>query len=412
MNKATFAGSNLSLVKAHNLRAVLLSLLHHGPISRVQLAQQTELSGTTITNITTQLLTEGVIAEKEQADLPAKNGRRRVGRPRRMLSLVPNARFVIGVHVGIGLYRVAVTNLCADVIHGQTVHFSLDTPPQTLLARIAETVKEVSTAVNRQTLIGVGVGVSGLVDHKTGVNVLAPSLGWQDVPVAEVLSSHLDIPIAVDNNVRTMALGEAFFGAGQTAEVLAFIYGRYGVGAGFVVNGQLYRGSGAGAGEIGHTIIHPDKGQRCRCGQTGCLETLVSEPVLIEAAKQLAQQVPDSLLAQSYPQDIASFDWLLNAARQGDPTACTLFQNRARYLGIALANLVNILNPELILLGGLFAQAHDLMLPTIETTIQQTAFAGLGQNVRLQTTSFDWQAGVIGAASLALTNFFYQQETL
>lgn len=413
----TLAGSNINHVKAHNLRAVLLNLLHNGSISRVQLAEQTALSNTTITNITAALLAQGVIVEEATAVPNNGQTRRRVGRPRRMLSLLPNARYVVGVHVGIGIYRVAITNLFAEIIHTDTVHFPIDTPTDTVLADMAAAIEAavIACGIDPQDLLGVGVGLSGLVDYDTGVNVLAPNLGWHNVPVRHTLHQHLNWPVIVDNNVRAMALGEAFFGIGQQAKVLAFIYGRFGVGAGFVVNGKPYRGGGAGAGEIGHMIMIPNGGATCRCGQTGCLETLIAEPVLLQEANALADRYPEGLLAQKraaaakQTADKTAVSWLFDAAREGDEIAQQMLNERAHYLGLALANLVNILNPELILLGGLFAQAHDLLQPTAEATMRQTAFAGLGKKVTLRPTPFGWRAGIIGAASLALNTFFYQQ---
>ena len=156
--------------------------------------------------------------------------------------------------------------------------------------------------VRRESLVGVGVGASGLVDPETGVNVLAPNLGWRDMPLRDIFSRRLDMPVFVDNNVRAMALAEAMFGAGRGVNTLAFVYGRVGVGAGFVVGGEVYRGSKAGAGEIGHTTVIPAGGAPCRCGNTGCLETLISEPEIVRQAQLLAARAgvdPGSPLERS-----------------------------------------------------------------------------------------------------------------
>jgi glucokinase len=266
------------------------------------------------------------------------------------------------------------------------------------------------SGIDRDRILGVGVGASGLVDYTTGVNVLAPRLNWRDIAIQSSLEPEVGLPVCVENNVRTMALGEGFFGAGRGANVLAFVYGRVGVGAGIVVGGHIFRGSGAGAGEIGHMIMVPEGGDRCSCGNTGCLETLISEPVLIREAETLAAATPDSLLA-SYlrrDDDLRPIERIFSAARAGDEAAQRLIKERSCYLGIALANLVNTLNPELILLGGMFAEMHELILPVAERVMRERSFGGLGEKVRLQPTTFGWRAGVIGASSLALTNYFYQ----
>lgn len=249
-----------------------------------------------------------------------------------------------------------------------------------------------------------------MVNFEEGINVLAPRLGWENVPIQHLMETHLDLPVCVDNNVRTMALAEAFFGDGQGVGVLAFVYGRIGVGSGIVVNGQVFRGSGAGAGEIGHTTIIPTGGEICTCGNTGCLETILSEPVWIRHAQKLAASHPDSTLAATLKQrdERSPIELIFSAAADGDELAKQFIEDRSRYLGIALANLVNVLNPEMIIVGGMFAQGSDLILPVAEAKMKEASFAGLGEKVKLKTTSFGWRAGVIGAASLALTTFFYQ----
>jgi predicted NBD/HSP70 family sugar kinase len=404
-------GSNINLVKSHNIRAILLSLLQDGPISRVELAEKLSLSNTTITNLMSELLDQGIILE-EQVETPEK--RRSVGRPRRMLQLVPSARYAVGVHIGVGIFRVAITNLFADIINGEIAKFDLNTPPDVVIKDIVRLIELTiqKSNIEREKVIGIGVGASGLVNYEEGINVLAPRLGWENVPIQHLMEIQLDLPVCVDNNVRTMALAEAFFGDGQGVGVLAFVYGRIGVGSGIVVNGQVFRGSGAGAGEIGHTTIIPQGGETCSCGNTGCLETLLSEPVWIRHAEKLAASHPDSILATYLKRgdERSPIDQIFSAATDGDEIAQQFIADRSCYLGIALANLVNVLNPELIILGGMFAQGSDLILPIAEARMREAAFAGLGEKVTLEVTSFGWRAGVIGAAALALTTFFYQQK--
>jgi glucokinase-like ROK family protein len=414
MTRSKLAGSNAALVKAHNLRAVLLHLLHSGQVSRVQLAEQTALSNAAITNLVAELLEQGIILEEGAED--QANGQRQVGRPRTALRLAPEARFAIGVHIGIGTLRVAVTNLQAEITHNHIADYDVRAPATDILEQAAQLVERTlrDSGVKRSRLCGVGIGASGHVNPTSGINTWAPALGWRDVPVRDWMRARLRLPITVDNNVRAMALGEALFGAGRGVNLLAFVYGRIGVGAGFVLNGQLFRGSGAGAGEIGHTIMIPDGGELCSCGKRGCLETLVSEPVFIRQAEALAARAPKGVLAKHLRQrdEAKPIDRIFAAARAGDQPTRDMIAGRARYLGIALANLVNALNPELILLGGMFAQGSDLILPVAEATMRETAFAELGERVRVQPTDYGWRAGVIGAAALALDTFLYRQAEL
>jgi glucokinase-like ROK family protein len=403
-------GSNINLVKSHNMRAILLSLLHDGQISRVELAEKLNLSNTTITNLISELLDQGIILE-EQVEVTEK--RRRVGRPRRMLRLVPSARYAIGVHIGVGLFRVAVTNLFAEIIYSEKGKFELTSPPDDVIKDIVRVIERTieKSGIEREKVLGIGVGASGLVNYDKGINVFAPRLGWENVPVQHLMEIKLDLPVCVDNNVRAMALGEAFFGDGRGVSVLAFVYGRIGVGAGIVVNGRVFRGSGAGAGEIGHTTVIPQGGEVCTCGNTGCLETLLSEPVWVRHVEKLAASHPESTLAANLKREDerSPIELIFAAASSGDEYAKNFVEDRSCYLGIALANLVNVLNPELIILGGMFSQGSEWILPIAEAKMREASFAGLGEKVTLKVTGFGSRAGVIGAAALALTTFFYQQ---
>lgn len=426
----TLMGHGVGNIKAHNLRAVLLTLLHGGPTSRVRLAQLTGLSTTTITNLVAELLEQGLVAETGKEGINGRrelNNRTGVGRPPTLINIVPSARCALGIHLGVDTVRVGVTDLFGNLRSYRVLAHPTDICPDELLESVIGLSRAVLAEgdVKPECLVGVGVGASGLVDPATGVNLLAPNLGWRNVPIRDILGRSLPQPIFVDNNVRAMALAEAMFGAGRGVNTLAFVYGRVGVGAGFVVGGEVYRGSRAGAGEIGHMTMIPAGGAPCRCGNTGCLETLVSEPQLVRQAQLLAERAPDSILtawltggrpltangrpsADEVPD--TPIERVFAAARAGDRDALALLDDCAHYMGTALANLVNLVNPDMIILGGLFAAGADLMLTAIEDTMRRRAFAGLGDAVTLRVTSFGRRVGAIGAAALALDRFFYRQE--
>lgn len=402
-------GTNGSDIKSHNLRAVLLALLQQKTISRVRLARLTGLSNTTITHLVNELLAEGIVEEigaEESSTAPT------VGRPPMALRLIPTARYAVGIHFGVGSVRVAVTDLLAQPLLTLSLEHPLERPAgevlEDTLALVRSAIAE--SGIPPAALVGVGVGASGLVDLERGVNLLAPNLGWRDVPLRDWFADALGVPVWVDNNVRAMALAESMFGQeDHRTEALAFVYARIGVGAGLVVNGKLYHGSVAGAGEIGHTTLLGVGGEPCRCGNVGCLETLFSEPVIVRCAQALAEQAPDDLLATTLREGQGPLiERVFAAAEQGDSATRAMLAERAHYMGIALANLVNVLNPDLIVLGGLFVQGRRWLVPAAEATLRARAFAGLGERVRLEITQFGSHVGVIGAAALALNSFFYQ----
>ncbi|MBN1920254.1 MAG: ROK family protein [Anaerolineae bacterium] len=403
-------GSSGSDIKSHNRRAVLLALLQQQGISRVRLARLTGLSSTTITNLVTELLAERVVEEIGTEGSPHNPS---VGRPRTALQLVASARYAIGIHIGVGSVRVAVVDLLAHPLITLSLEHPLERRAEDVLSQTFPLVQEAiaQSGIQREAMVGVGVGASGLVDLERGINLLAPNLGWREVPLRDWVSQALELPVCVDNNVRAMALAESMFGKrDKKAQALAFVYARIGVGAGFVVNGQLYHGSVAGAGEIGHTTLMANGGEPCRCGNVGCLETLVSEPVIVRLAQRLAEQNPQGLLATALREEKGPLiDRVFSAAQQGDTATQTMLEERAHYMGLALANLINVLNPDLIVLGGLFVQGRRWLVPATEATMRSRAFGGLGERVRLEITQFGHEVGVIGAASLALNAFFYQK---
>lgn len=398
-------GRNTLTIKAHNLHLLLLTILRCQPISRVRLARLTGLSTTTVTNLTGDLINQGVLAEVGTDTEAASEG---AGRPPQALALAPASRYAVGIHIGVRTMRVALGDLAAHLVDQQVLaHCPEESVGQTL-DRLTATVTAMLAAHPEMAarVVGVGVGASGLVEHTTGINILAPNLGWRQAPLRDELSRRLRLPVQVDNNVRCMALAESLYGQGKQAKALAFVYSRVGLGAGLVVDGQVYRGAGYGAGEIGHWTILPQDGQLCRCGNTGCLETLVSEPVIVALAWSLAPDVMEA--AEQAGAD--ALEAIFAAARSGDSTLLSMLADRAFYMGIALANLINVLNPEMIVLGGLLDSGFDLFFPVLSQTIRERAFGGLGDHVEMLPATFGDDSGEVGAVALALDTFLFSSQ--
>ncbi len=274
MAKSNLQGSNINLVKQHNLQVILLSLLYELVLSRSQLAKRTNLSNTTVTNLIAELIKQGIVGEKnvggeEQEKL------RPMGCLRMRICLEPNARFVIGVHIGVGTFCVAITNLRAELFLSKVQSFNVKSPTNDVLDQVVAAIGfvVVESGFDQNKILWVGVGASGLVDFLTGVNFLAPNLNWHDVPLREYLQARLPFPVIADNNIRTMAIGEIYFGAGRGYDSVAFVYSRIGAGAGLTFKGRVFRDSSKGAREIGHIDMLLQGGEPRRCGNSGCLKT-------------------------------------------------------------------------------------------------------------------------------------------
>jgi len=207
-----YPGKNVSAVKTHNIQAILLNLLYHEPGYRVQLAKEISVSTTTVTKLVEELIAQGLVEERKTQEV---KGRRRVGRPQSALYLARNSRYALGVHIGGGIYRVGLVNLRNEIIQHKICYFHLKTPVTEVLSEIAEQSNRLiqESGVPRERIIGVGVGAPGLVNYRTGVIGFAKNQQWRNVPVCELLGEKTGLAVIVENNVRAMALGEAFFGA-------------------------------------------------------------------------------------------------------------------------------------------------------------------------------------------------------
>jgi predicted NBD/HSP70 family sugar kinase len=407
MSSVKYFGKNVSSVKAHNIQAILMNLLYNEPAYRVSLAEDIAVSTTTVTKLVDELIVQGIIEERAEEN----EGRRSVGRPHNALFLVKDALHAIGIHIGGGVYRIAIVNLRNEIFYHKFGSFNIPTPYEEVMQKIINDTNQLveECGICRENIIGIGVGAPGLVNYKTGVIGFAKNQNWKNAPIADMLSAQLNLPVVVENNVRSMALAEALFGVGRNIGSLLFIYGRLGVAAGIVVNREIYRGINLGAGEIGHTFIIQAENEAGSPSIKTTLEDLVSEPALVRKAEALMKKEPNGLLAKIIENNDSKpvIEGLFEAVRQGDLQAKKLVETSAKYLGIAIVNAVNFLNPELILLGGMFNQEKDLYLPILEEMVKTLSFSKLGEQIKIQGTEFDWKAGVLGASSLALKHFFY-----
>lgn len=381
-------GTTSSDIKAQNLSAILHVLLRSQQVSRMLLARTLGVSNATITNLVGELMRRGLVAEGGTL-----RGSGRAGRPQRVIQLNDDSRYSIGVHIDVGQINLALCDVRGRLRQTRSFNHALTDTAERVLKTIAIEIEALLLAdgIPHERIVGVGIGASGLVDTEQGINVYAPNLDWHDVPMREQLRGLLGLPVVVENNVRAMAFGEALLAPVQDINSLAFIYGRVGVGAGLVIDGQLYHGAAAGAGEIGHSVVRLPSAER----EAATLESLISEGAIVrEAAARLGQEA-------------VTMEQVLNMARAGHAPMLALLEERGAVLGIAIANLVNIFNPQQIVLGGLYSNALDLLQPTLEATLRHYAFANLDAQVTLRAAHFGDHAGVVGSAALALEAFFY-----
>jgi predicted NBD/HSP70 family sugar kinase len=381
-----------NLIRAMNRSAVLNTIKTHGAISRTEIASRTGLSAATVTGITAELIQKGLIFEKAEGD--SRGGRRPI-----LLAINPQGGYVVGIKLMEERVIGAITDLEATLIAknmDRLQDHSLDTAVDALVAVVDELVMAVD--INKQQLLGIGVGLAGIIDAKTGVLRHSPIFGWRDVPLIEVLRSRINVPVYIDNDVNTLTLTEQLFGAGQGIDnFLTVTIGR-GVGMGIVVNGQLYRGASGGAGEFGHTVMDPD-GPLCACGKKGCIETYVSDPGLL-------RQASESFARGGLSKKVEDIQKLIALAEEGDSAAQAIFMQAGDILGQGIANMINLLSPEEIIISGEGVRAGEHLFTPMRASIAKHVMPGLAEDTHIRFDVWEDDAWARGAASLVLQELF------
>lgn len=361
-------------LRAYNRGLVLRLLRDEGPLPRAELARRTGLSATTMTKVVAQLIDEGSLAERSETDSAAP----RIGRPATDVALVPGSSWVVGVQVGVGAVQLGLCDLLDRAHWTRGFEFDTSAPADRMLDTLATEIGALIAESGVERVLGIGVAAPGPVDPGHRVNLLSVNVGWRDVRFADRLEGALGLATVVDHNVRAMALAEARYGCRERN--LLYVHVRTGLGAGVVLNGQPFQPGVYGVTELGHLRV-VEKGRRCACGSTGCLETVVSEPYL-------TAKVGTPLMAglDEHPQ---------------------VRDELVDYLSTGLAAAVNLLNPEHIRLGGIFSDAPDALLDRISDALRDKTFPVLRDSVHLDRSSLGMDAGVAGGAAVALDRFFY-----
>jgi glucokinase-like ROK family protein len=327
------------------------------------------------------------------------------GRPGMLLELNPDAGWIIGCDIGVGYLSVVLANLRARVTWRRQATFTVEDSLGTVLDRLTTLVRQAKHQAQRarHRLFGVGVAVPGLVDISAGRLVFEPNMGWRDVPIQTQLAGRSGLPVLVDNDGNAAALAEYYFGVAQGVDDFVYVVANIGLGAGLVIDGHIHHGVSGYAGEAGHTTIDPE-GPLCRCGNRGCWERLASQRALVErVARARGLPPPGEGIAGDEGQTI-TLDEILEAAQRGDSAAVEALRETGRYLGIGIANLVNLLNPSLVAFGGRLSLAHEHLLPVARDVVKRRAMSDLQHATRLVVSSFRQDACVMGGVALVLHN--------
>ncbi|MGQ0549205.1 MAG: ROK family protein [Armatimonadota bacterium] len=312
------------------------------------------------------------------------------------------ADYVVGVDLGGTKILTALVDVHGRVA-GRVREKTPQSGPDAVIETIAGTVRRVlgDAGVDAGAIRSVGVGAPGPADPTSGVVFEVPNLpGWHDVPLAAMLTSRLGVTTCVENDANAAAMGERWAGAGRGIDDLIYMTISTGIGGGLIFNGRIYRGVSGTAGEVGHMVIDP-AGPRCPCGRMGCLEALASGTSIARDARAAVAAGRSTTLSTLAPEALTAAE-VARAAREDDPLARELFARAARYVGIGVANLVNLLNPAMVIIGGGVAKAGDLLFAPVRRIVLEEAFKRPAAAVRIVPAALGDDVGAVGAAAVAI----------
>lgn len=309
----------------------------------------------------------------------------------------------IGIDVGGTNVKIALVDEKGGIIYSNSVPTRAEMGYEYTVNIIKQAIYDLlkETKLEPKNIEGIGFGFPGQVDYKSGIVRLAPNIpGWVDVPIAKLIEDEFNIPTRVDNDVRCAALGELNFGAGKGCQNLICITVGTGIGSGLIVNGKLVRGASNAAGEIGHIKLQIHDGPICGCGDTGCLEAFASGPAIVAMAEEyICGGKSTKFREMANSNDITPFI-VAEAAKAGDPVAKRIFTIMGEYIGVGMASVVNLLNPEKIIIGGGVADAGDILMVPLKETLKKRAMKIAGEAVEVVPAQLGNTAGVIGASLL------------
>jgi predicted NBD/HSP70 family sugar kinase len=389
-------------VRLRNRSALLTRLFLDGPLTRQDLSRATGLSQPAVSNVVSDLIDDGLVAEAGALESEG-------GRPSMMLRIAPRFGVVAGVDVGETRVRVELFDLAMRRLAGveRPIGPAGDparAAPETVVRHIHDGLREVTAGHAARDVLGVGVGVSGIVQQgPDGAVVHAQTFGWDGVPLEMLLKRGTGRPLHIDNGAKTLGQAEMWFGAGRGSRHAVFALVGSGVGAAVVTDGATYRGASSSAGEWGHTTLVYG-GRPCRCGARGCLEAYVGAAAVLDRYRQVrGRAIPGD--------DEESRIGALLAASAHEPAARGILDETADYLGAGVANLINLFNPELVVLGGWTAVALAGLLPRVRASARRHALHQPFTQARIELGRLGADAVALGAATLPVARLLSEGGT-
>lgn len=386
-------------VKSANKHAALDLIRFAGAgVSRAELAQRLGVTRAAMSAIVHDLIQLGMVRESEHR--PLSNG----GRPATILEINSGYGHVLGIDLGASHMMLLVADTAAHVLYEKEIAVDVASGPSRVLGEMDALVQESlkQSGLSWSTVLAVGLGVPGPIASDAGTVISPPIMpGWDRFPIRETLEKRWQRPVSLNNDAELGAIGEWAFGAGRGERYLAYIKAGTGIGAGLLLDGQIYRGASGSAGEIGHITID-ESGPRCACGNYGCVEAYAGGRAIARAAREAVQKGVRTQLA-NLPLEQITAQKVADAARRGDFLSQQIIARAGEHLGIAIAGLVNLFNPTIIVIGGGVAQIGDLYLEPVRKTVQKRSLPASARAVRITTALLGRRSSALGAVVQAIS---------
>jgi glucokinase-like ROK family protein len=369
----------------------------HDGISRADLARKMVISRAAISGIVKDLLAIDLVRE-------AKFSSSSIGRRPLMLEINPRRGYVVGIDLGTTHLNIILADFSGGIVDASQQVLDISQGPVACLTVVVEKIYEILRAngLEREALDAVTLGVPGPVNSLAGSVYQPPWMpGWDQFPIRKTLQDQLRLPVEVANDGELGALGEWAYGAAQKENNVIYIKAGSGIGAGLLLNGQIYRGETGAAGAIGHITVR-DQGEKCECGNFGCLETVAGGKAIAQRARQLMGSDPTTKLHNFQPAAEITAREVAQAAKEGDLAAQQIIAEAGACIGLGVASLINLINPGLVVIGGGLAQIGDPFLEPIRHTVQQRCLSASAKTVRITTAGLGQRSTAMGAVARAL----------
>ncbi|MBO8165123.1 MAG: ROK family protein [Brevibacillus sp.] len=377
---------NQHVVKKGNKSIVLEIIKNRSPISRADIASLTNLNKGTVSSLVNELIDEHLIYETGPGE--STGGRRPI-----MLIFNASAGYSIGIDIGVNYILGILTDLKGEILLEQIISMKrLDYAE--ILNKVIDMITYFKSNMKKSPygLIGIGIGVPGIV-QKNGTVLLAPNLGWKNIPLKQIIEDKFHVPVIIENEANGGAYGEKVFGIGQKSDNMVYVSAGIGIGVGLIIDGRLYQGNMGYAGEMGHMTVNVNGG-KCRCGNSGCWELYASEQALIQKAIQ-----------NGYDENDISLEKLMELANTGDKKAIQIFAEVGEMFGIGITNIINTFNPQQIVIGNRMASAEKWLREAVERKLKENLLWFFKDNLTLDFSQLAKYSTSLGMTAFSIENF-------